>query len=317
MRFFTSFLLLAMPLSAVEFEKIPYRGHDAYRLTNSDVELVVVTGTGPRILRYSFIGGPNVFVEFSEEDEARITGGAEWKLHGGHRIWVGPEAPSYTYAPDNEPTEVSVEGGKLRSTQPADIAGIEKEIEVELDAEGTSVRVTHRLRNRSMWPLEMAPWALSMMAPGGHGITTFPPRGTHPEDLPPSNPLMMWAFTNLSDPRWTFLEKYLVLRQDPQNPDPEKLGHFNEHTRGAYLLGDTLFVKRFEADPSKSYPDMGVSFETFTNAYFLELETLGPLQRVEPGATIEHVETWSLHRGVEVGEWTDAELDRKIAPLLR
>jgi hypothetical protein len=153
---------------------------------------------------------------------------------------------------------------------------------------------------------------LSMMAPGGVGITKFPPRGTHPEDLPPTNPLIMWAFTDLSDPRWTFTKKYLVLRQDAANASPQKLGLFNEHTVGAYLLGSDLFVKTYEADPSKTYADFGASYETFTNDGFLELETLGPLEEVGPGAAVEHVERWSLHRDVAIREWTDAELDRVL-----
>jgi hypothetical protein len=158
----------------------------------------------------------------------------------------------------------------------------------------------------------MAPWALSMMAPGGVGIAKFPPRGTHPEDLPPTNPLVMWAFTDLSDPRWTFTKKYLVLRQDPSIQVPQKLGLFNEKTVAAYLLGSDLFVKRYDADPSKVYPDFGASYETFTNGGFLELETLGPLKEVEPGKMVEHVERWSLHQGVTIAEWTDAELDRVL-----
>ena len=124
----------------------------------------------------------------------------------------------------------------------------------------------------------------------------------------------MWAFTDLSDPRWTFTKKYLVLRQDPANPSPQKLGLFSEKTIGAYLLGSELFVKRYEADPSKGYADFGASYETFTNADFLELETLGPLETVAPGASVEHVERWSLHRNVEIREWTDAELDRVLTP---
>jgi hypothetical protein len=40
------------------------------------------------------------------------------------------------------------------------------------------------------------------------------------------------------------------------------------------------------------------------------------VRRVEPGAFAEHVETWSLHRGVEIKEFTDAELDRELLPLL-
>ncbi len=151
-----------------------------------------------------------------------------------------------------------------------------------------------------------------MMAPGGAGITKFPPRGTHPEILAPTNPLIMWAFTDLADPRWTFTKKYLVLRQDPGNASPQKLGHFNERTVGAYLLGSDLFVKRYDADAKKTYPDFGASYETFTNDGFLELETLGPLEECAPGATVEHVERWSLHRNVAIREWTDAELDRAL-----
>jgi len=150
-----------------------------------------------------------------------------------------------------------------------------------------------------------------MMVPGG-GITKFPPRGTHPENLQPTNPLIMWAFTDLSDPRWTFTEEYLILRQDPDNRAPQKLGHFNEKTMGAYLLGSDLFVKRYDADPSKAYADFGASYETFTNGDFLELETLGPLENVAPGATVEHIERWSLSRNVQIRDWTDAELDRVL-----
>jgi 3-methyladenine DNA glycosylase AlkC len=50
------------------------------------------------------------------------------------------------------------------------------------------------------------------------------------------------------------------------------------------------------------------------NADFLELETLGPLEELVPGAAIEHVERWSLHKNVEIRKWTDAELDR-VLPL--
>jgi hypothetical protein len=127
----------------------------------------------------------------------------------------------------------------------------------------------------------------------------------------------MWPFTDLSDPRWTLLKKYMVLRQDPGNPVPQKLGTWNAKTWGAYLLNNELFVKRYEptAGP-QAYPDYGCCYETFTNQDFLELETLGPLKRLGSGESISHTERWSLHRGVTVAEWTDAELDRVLGPLV-
>jgi hypothetical protein len=155
-----------------------------------------------------------------------------------------------------------------------------------------------------------------MMAQGGIGITGFPPRGTHPEMLAPTNPLVMWAFSDLSDRRWVFTTKYMMLRQDAKAKRPQKLGHFNANTWGAYLLGTDLFVKRYTAGAG-TYPDFGCSYETFTNADFLELETLGPIQKLTPGASMEHIERWSLHKNINIRQWNDAELDRVLLPLVK
>jgi len=35
-----------------------------------------------------------------------------------------------------------------------------------------------------------------------------------------------------------------------------------------------------------------------------------------PGASVEHVERWSLHRNVRMEAWTDEELDRVLLPLV-
>jgi hypothetical protein len=31
---------------------------------------------------------------------------------------------------------------------------------------------------------------------------------------------------------------------------------------------------------------------------------------------VEHIENWSFHKNVKIGAWTDAELDRALAPLV-
>ena len=302
-------------IAAVTVEKIPYAGWpNCYRLSNGEVELIVTSDVGPRIIRYGFEGGQNFFVEL-EEDLGK-TGGDNWRLYGGSRLWVGPEDPVYSYGADNDPVQVEISGNRLTAQAPVEHTGVQKAIAVELSDEGSAVRVVYTLANRTIWPLRIATWVLTMMAPGGAGITTLPPRGTHPEVLAPTNPLVVFAFTNMADPRWTWLEKYIVLRQDPQNADPEKIGLFNPATRGAYLLNGELFVKKFAASPEEEYPDMGASYETFTNERFLEIETLGPLRTLQPGESLDHVEEWSLHRPVEVDSWDDAELDRALAPYL-
>jgi hypothetical protein len=155
-----------------------------------------------------------------------------------------------------------------------------------------------------------------VMAPGGTAVTGFPPRGTHPENLAPSNPLIMWPFTDLSDPRWRFLRKYLALQQNPLLTSPQKVGHFNARTWGAYFLNGDLFLKTCTIDPAHPHPDLGCSFEMFTNGEMLELETLGPLCRVAPGEWIEHTEHWALYRASAPAVWNDEGLDRILGTLV-
>jgi len=107
------------------------------------------------------------------------------------------------------------------------------------------------------------------------------------------------------------------LKQDPNNGYPQKAGFFNEQTRAAYLLGSDLFVKRYEANPTLPYPDFHCSYEVFANGEFLELETLGPLVDLMYGFSATHIEHWSLHRDVHLGELNENELHRAILPILR
>jgi hypothetical protein len=303
--------------AAVKIDKTNYKGWpNSYRISNGEVELVITSDIGPRVMRYGFVGGQNLFKEFA--DGLGKSGEAVWQLRGGHRIWVAPEDREKTYAPDNGPIKVVVKGSVLEATEPVEpLTGLEKQIIVKLSPTGSAVELVHRIRNTNAKAVEWAAWALTMMAQGGVGIHGFPPRGTHPEMLAATNPLTMWAFSDLTDNRWTFTKKYMMLRQDAKNTgQPQKLGTFNPHTWGAYLLGSDLFIKHYAADAKKQYPDFGCSFETFTNAEFLEIETLGPMTKIEPGKTLEHVERWTLHKNVKVAAWTDAELDRVVAPLV-
>jgi hypothetical protein len=310
-------LLLSTHVSAnVKVEKTEYAGwKNCYRVSNGEIELIVTGDVGPRIIRFGFVGGQNLFKEFT--DQLGKAGEEKFQLRGGDRVWKAPEDAVATWAPDNVPVEIQVTPSGLIAREPVEpLTKLQKEIEISMASSGTSVKVSHRLTNRSLFPLEFAPWALTMMAQGGVAVSGFPPRGRHPINLEATNPLVMWAYTNLADPRWKFTKKYLTLRQDPNNSEAQKLGMFNPDTWAAYLLRGEAFIKRIKADASKTYPDFGCSFETFTNNDFLEVETLGPMTSVLPGKTVEQVERWALFRNVRPSDLTDDELDRALLPLL-
>jgi len=308
---------MSMASAAVKVEKTEYKGWpNCYRVSNGDVDLIVTSDVGPRVIRFGFPGGQNLFKEYPEQLGKK--GEQQFQLRGGHRVWKAPEDPVATWAPDNAPVHVEILADGLTATEPVEpLTGLQKEISVHMAPSGSRVTVMHRIANKSLFPLEFAPWALTMMAQGGMAVTGFPPRGHHPANLEATNPLVMWAYTDLSDPRWKFTRKYMSLRQDPNNSEAQKLGLFNPNTWVAYLLHGEVFVKATAANPAAVYPDFGCSFETFTNNEFLEIETLGPMTKVAVNKSVEHVERWSLHHNVTLTGFSDAELDRKLLPLVR
>jgi len=297
-------------------EKINYKGWpNSYRLSNGIVDLVMTTDVGPRIIRFGFVGEDNEFKEY--EDMLGKTGGKEWRIYGGHRLWHAPEADPRTYFPDNVPVQLEQQTGFVRLIQPTEMTtGIQKEMDIRLSRREAHVEVTHRLRNTNPWAVELAPWALSVMAPSGKAIIPLPPRGTHPEALQASNTITLWAYTDMSDPRWTWGRKYALLRQDSQATTPQKAGVTVLDGWVACARNDHLFVKKFNHVEGAQYPDLGCSVETWTDPDMLEVETLGPLVRLRPGTTVEHVEQWFLFRNVPMPE-DDADVDRDVLPQVR
>ncbi len=296
----------------VSFEKVAYKGWpNCYRLSNGTIDLIVTGDVGPRIIRLGFAGEDNEFAEFPEVGQ---TGGDEWRIYGGHRLWHAPEAQPRTYFPDNSPITVRDRGRFVHVAQPVEpTTGIHKEINLYMDETAARVRLVHRLRNTNLWAVQLAPWALTVMAPGGTAIIPQPPRGSHPQDLLPANTLTLWRYTDMADPRWTWGTKYILLRQDPSARVPQKVGAMVPDGWAAYARQGHLFVKTFKYVPGATYPDLGCSVETFTNADMLELETVGPMVTIEPGETVEHVEHWFLFKDVPTPT-NDADVDASVLP---
>ncbi|MBN2470645.1 MAG: hypothetical protein JXN59_07985 [Anaerolineae bacterium] len=297
-------------------EQISYKGwENCCRISNGKLELVVTLDVGPRVIRLGFVDGPNMLANFPEM--MGQTGGDEWRIYGGHRLWAAPEVQPRSYYPDNAPVTIGQHDDFVRFIPPVEaVNGITKEIDIALDESANHATVTHRIRNVGVWPIELAPWALSVMDQGGTAIIPLPPRGTHETHLLPANSMTFWAYTDMSDPRWTWGEKYILLRQDPAAARPQKVGAMIPSGWAAYAAHSNLFVKTFQFDASAVYPDMNCNVETFTNSQMLELETLGPLVTLNPGEAVEHVEQWYLFAGVEQPA-SDADVDANILPVVQ
>jgi hypothetical protein len=302
--------------AVVTIEKTSFRGWpNCYRVSNGTVEFIATTDVGPRIISFGFVGGANLF--FVREDFAGQSGGTEWKNYGGHRIWHAPEDAVRTYEPDNSPIEAQVIANGLILTMPPEkLSAIQKSIEISLDPATSEVRVIHRLKNTGRWPVEIAPWAISVMAPGGFAIAPMP-TAFHPDRLLPNRALTLWPYTDMRDDRWLWGTDYVLLRQKVvQGQERTKVGINNNLGWAAYYLKPFLFIKRFTPVAGASYPDFNSSLEVFSNNRMLELETLAPLAILQPGAVVAHEERWTLHRNVDLA-FSEEDVRAKVEPLVR
>lgn len=291
----------------VKVEKIPYGGwNNCYRIFNDTVEVVVTSDVGPRIIRYGFIGRFNVMCE--KEDQMGKSGGDEWMIYGGHRLWHSPEHEIRSYYPDNFPVDVQIIENGIKVSQPVEkTTMIKKDIEVVLDDESSKVYLKHTLTNYNLWDVELAAWALTVVAPGGLEVV---PQETLDTLLLPNRMLSLWPYTDMSDKRVQWGSRYIFLQHDSKAIKPFKFGISNTNGWAAYFNNDDMFVKKFSPLEDMVYPDYSASmYETYTCDFMTEMESLSPLMLLGPKEKIEHNEQWELFSDVKPPK-NEEEMDK-------
>ncbi|MCL4875449.1 MAG: hypothetical protein KJ064_02270 [Anaerolineae bacterium] len=275
-------------------------GIECVVLKNEQVEIWAAKTMGPRILVLKAVGGQNLLAEVP--DIALDHPKGKLYLRGGHRLWHAPESRVRTYIPDDQPPEIHQTADSLHLIQAVETeTGIQKAIKLTLD--GNGVKVEHFLTNHGLWPVTLAPWALTMLAPGGKAVFPETNRHADPDGLLPNRHLVLWPYAQFSDPRLKFTEYMMVVEVDPDNKKAFKFGYANTTGWQAYYQPylRTWFVKSQVHDRHAAYPDMGCSAECYCNGDFVEMETLGPIVQLEPGQTVTHTESWQV--------WKDKSFD--------
>jgi hypothetical protein len=245
----------------------------------------------PRIVRLIPTGKPNLFVDLGKSSLATPNG--DFYFRGGHRLWHAPENFPRTYIPDTSGATLGSIPNGVRITQPTETeTRIQKSIEITLDPRASKVTVRHGLRNEGSAPVELAPWALSMMRLGG--LALIPQAAGDESAKLPNRNLVLWPYSTVNDPRLDLRDDFVLVKASAKLP-ALKLGCWTPQNWIAYWLDGVLFVKRFETVAAASkYPDFGCNVEIYCNDKFIELETLGPLVELKPGDSTTHVETWEI-----------------------
>ncbi|MEA2015805.1 MAG: hypothetical protein U9O59_03720 [Actinomycetota bacterium] len=283
------------------------------RIANEEMEAVILTDVGPRIIRFGFIDGINILGENKEQQGK--TGGDEWMIYGGHRLWHSPEDIIRTYSPDNGPVNYELDGETLKMVQDVeDKTGIRKEMEITFGKKN-NVKILHRLVNKSQWGIEAAPWAITVMAKGGRAIIPQEPYRAGDADLKPARSLVLWPYTRMADSRFIWGNKFIQVGQVPGAEEKQKIGVLNTAGWFAYSLKECLFIKSYKHKPDAKYPDFGANIEVYTDSEVLEMETLGGLGMIPPGGSAEHIEEWHIFR--EEMKEDEEFLEKKLMPIVK
>lgn len=289
--------------------------------TYEDIELIATLEVGPRIVSlknrssvnpfYNDVTGMHLGRAFADKTKKQY--GEEsgvWHNYGGHRLWTSPESAPRTPYPDNAPIEYVVGDDSIKFIQPIQKwTNIGLEIEIRFEGKNT-LNVYHRLTNHGAWDAEFAPWALSVLDAGGVEIIPLPDNDT---GFLANTWVSLWSYCKMNDKRIYWGDKYITITQDKECTNPLKIGLRSLQGWSAYHLNDTLFVKYFTPYYEDGvFPDGGMNFETYTEATFIEMETLGQLKKVKPGETVEHKETWEIFDNVSVDDFSETSIDKLV-----
>ena len=275
-----------------------YSGHEALRIEAGAMDLVVTTSVGPRILGLLTADGRNAFAELPELT-LPCPGSEPIHLYGGHRHWAAPEDPRVTYRPDDDPVGVEeLDDGVRLITRTDVVSGTSRETFIHVTGP-ERVTVEHHVVNRRETPQRLAAWAITMMRPGGRA---WLPMLTEPFDaggFQGQRNIVLWAYSHQDDPRFVISDLAIEVRAGASSgmgPDDRfKVGTSLRRGWLAHWNDGVLLVKRAGHDEQREYADMGASGQVFAHVDFTELESLGPLTDLEPGAAAVHTERWEVH----------------------
>ncbi len=287
----------AVPAGPARVERVTYHGWaGAYRLSNGTVEMVFVPQIG-RIMRYGYVGGPNVLWE-----NAALAGktldlrapGTDWTNFGGDKLWPAPQ-DRWGWPPDPVmdagPQHVRVlRDGTLETSGPLSPKHhIRFNRRIRMAPNG-NVTITNIMVNEADAPQEWSVWEVAQvddpdnvalgraserLAPGGYKVLTEPATGSVVMDGAVPTPYFHRDRKQMGK-----------IGSDSPNGLLMRKGHVSLSVLAEYPAGGT-------------YPDGGCLQEVYSNPdplKYMEMELLSPLHTLRPHERYSFVTRWTLQR---------------------
>lgn len=288
---------------------VRYLNYDkAIELTNESTKVVLCPQAGGRVLEYSFNGKNSLYLDEKE---------AEWKPgkpgpSSAGRFDIGPELviPRRSTLWSGEWTgEITGPRSARLTSQHDEATGVQLIRDFELDAKSSHFRCTQTIMNVSSKTQEWCHWSRTFAQ--GEGICVIPLAGQ--SRFP--NKYVMYeegALINArpTDPNIRIRDGFLEILAAPRRP---KLGFDSYAGWMAYAMkNDLLFVKKFKTFPDRVYNEAaGLTISVwYPEGARVELEPIGPRERLEPGQVGSFTEEWWLAPSEFPPDGNDLDLGR-------
>lgn len=296
-----SFVAAALMLSAVGLsagEQIQWHGYDrAIELKNDSIRVVLCPQVGGRVLEYSINGKNALYVS---EQEREWTPGKRAPSSAG-RFDIGPELviPRRNSLWNGEWTAEITGARSAVLTSPADSAtGVQLTRHFVLDDESSRLVCRQTIRNTSGKVQEWCHWSRTFAVGKGVCVIPLTDEKAGPMSRFPHKYIMYEEGSLINfrpeDPAIRMADNALHIYPTPRKP---KLG-FDSYAGviAYYSPNDLLFVKRFRTFPNRVYNEAaGLTISVwYPDREMVELEPIGPRQRLESGEAAAFTEEWWL-----------------------
>jgi len=271
-----------------------YNGMEAVRIATEHIEILVLTGAGPRIIELKRPGGKNILFR---DKEKRSYG--NWSLLGGHRLWItrpGADEAEETYADDNDPGEVEKgEKSVIVTSKVHPVFKTRKILKIS-ESEDGQLNIVHILKNEGVMLWSGGLWGLTCTDPGG-GKTYAIPLGDRSEwDIFGVFIPKKWAGHSslVNDPQLEWTENLLIIH--PKGKEAKRALIAPQGWIGCYAPKENCsFFKFAKFNTGAQYPlGCNMAFYIGPDNFMVEMETMGPQRTLKPGEEIIHEEKWIM-----------------------
>ena len=270
----------------------------AIELKRGNAKAILCPQAGGRVLEFSVDGRHAMFMDEQEKawqpgkpgqiSAGRFDYGPERTVLGHPKLWSGDWTGEITGPCSAKLTSPKEESAGIQLVREFDLrsgaAGTET---LRLACQQTIINVSKEVREVCHWGRSFSPGGGICLVPLGDRPSRFPSKYAMYEDS---------AIINVRNKDDLIRERdgFLEILAPPRKP---KLGFDSSAGWLGYLMpNDTLFVKRFATYPDRVYNEAaGLTLSVwYPTGPRIELEPIGPRERLQPGESASFTEEWSL-----------------------